>query len=392
MSGLVNGVGSAGFGDSVESLGELLDEVRAWYARFIFVVNESDLDIIALWTVHTWLSEETYTTPRLLIDSPVPGSGKTTLLEHLGKLTRSPLQMAAISSSAMLGRISPRRTLLIDEADRSLNPKRPGVEELIAILNSGYKLGGSRPVLVPDKNEGWVLSDKSTFNPVAIAGNTPLLPEDTRSRCITVRLLPALEGAIEASDWEYLDEGANALAERISQVAELYSEQVRHARPSLPKGCVNRLRERWNPLKRIAITASAVWSEKVDQLITSDIESTRELAESGEVQVSPNLQLARDLFTIYKDEPGFIPTSRLVLLLMKVSPEHWSASSYYGKDLTAQRLGRLLNTAFGIYSKRVGDSPRGYHTKQFDTIWRQLGISRQTLDGTDGTAKTDGLI
>ena len=38
----------------------------------------ADLDLLALWTVHTWLVAETYTTPRLLFDSPVPGSGKTT--------------------------------------------------------------------------------------------------------------------------------------------------------------------------------------------------------------------------------------------------------------------------------------------------------------------------
>jgi hypothetical protein len=371
-------------------MSELLDQVRSWYERFIAVGDESDLDIMALWTVHTWLCEETYTTPRLLIDSAVPGSGKTTLLEHLGKLTRNPLQMAAISSSAMLGRISQPRTLLIDEADRSLNPKRPGVEELVAILNSGYKLGGSRPVLIPDKAEGWVLSEKSTFNPVAIAGNTPLLPDDTRSRCITVRLLPALEGEVESSDWEYLDSEANELAKSIGEVSEAYREQVRLSRPELPKGCVNRLRERWNPLKRIAHTASADWSNKVDLMIIKDMESVRELAENGEAQVSPNLQLARDLFTIYNDDPGFIATTSLVLRLIKVNPEQWSVNSFYGKDLTAQRLGRLVNKAFGINSKRVGDSARGYHSKQFERIWRQLGIARQVVDGTDGTDGTDG--
>jgi hypothetical protein len=63
--------------------------------------------------------------------------------------------MASISSAAMLARITANevRTLLIDEADRALNPKRPGVDDLIAILNSGYKRGATRPVLVQSKND-----------------------------------------------------------------------------------------------------------------------------------------------------------------------------------------------------------------------------------------------
>ena len=43
------------------------------------------------------------------------------------------------------------RTLLIDEADRSLNQDKPGIDDLIAVLNSGYKKGATRPVLVPIK-------------------------------------------------------------------------------------------------------------------------------------------------------------------------------------------------------------------------------------------------
>lgn len=385
------GVGSVDLGGSVGSLDELIHKVRDWFARFVYVVNETDLDIIALWAIHTWLCEETYTTPRLLIDSPVPGSGKTTLLEHLGKLSRKPIQMASVSSPALLVRLTAKeiRTLLLDEADRSLNPKRPGVEELVAILNSGYKVGSTRPVLAPSKDEGWVPVEMPTFAPVAIAGNTPLLPDDTRSRCIVVRLLPALEGAIEPSDWEYLDSDANALAELIETTVEKYREQVRHARPILPNGCVNRIRERWSPLKRIASVASVEWSNKVDLMIIADIESNKDQAENGEAQVAPNLQLAKDLYEIYKDNPGFTPTTGLVLLLLKTNPEQWSSSSYYGKDLTAQRLGRMLFSAFGIYSKRIGDSPRGYHSKQFEQVWRQFQISKDR--STEPTEQTAGI-
>ena len=366
-------VGSTGSGASLDAL---IGDVRSWFSRYVFVMHERDLDVIALWTVHTWLCEETYTSPRLLIDSPVPGSGKTTLLEHLGKLSRRPAQMAAISSSAMLARITANeiRTLLIDEADRALNPKKPGVEDLLAILNSGYKRGATRPVLVQSKND-WVVEEMPTFSPVAIAGNTPLLPDDTRSRCIVVRLLPDLNEKVEPSDWELLDEPAKELAERIELVTNQVRDEVKESRPEVPPGCVNRLKERWFPLKRIAAVASDHWSQVVDELILADIEREKDHAENGDVQLSPNLQLAKDLFEIYSPEFGFIQTTSLVTQLIRFNPDQWSSASYFGKDLTMQRLGRILNGAFGVSSIRIGDGARGYHAKQLQSIWQQLGVA-----------------
>jgi hypothetical protein len=379
---------NVGYVGYVGSLDELLNEVRAWFKRFVFTTDENDLDILALWTIHTWLVDETYTTPRLLIDSPVPGSGKTTLLEHLGKLCFSSVQMAAVSSPAMLGRITADgvRTLLLDEADRSLDPKDPKTKDLIALLNSGYKKGGSRPVLVSDKGN-WALKEMPTYSPVAIAGNTPLLPDDTRSRCITIRLLPARDELIEPSDWEYIDQEINALALRISETTDRHREAVRAINPELPAGCKNRLRERWRPLKRIASVAGDHWATKVDQLILRDIENERELAENGETYVSTNLQIARDLHTIFAGENGFIPTKRIVMLLITTNPDYWSVSSSYGKDLTPQRFGQILTKAFGIYSQRLNENTRGYSSTQFEQIWSRFGIAPSKP--TEPTEPTD---
>lgn len=384
--------GSGGLSGSSGSLSDLLEEVRAWFERYVFVLKDSDLDLLALWAVHTWVCEETYTTPRLLIDSPVPGSGKTTLLEHLARLCKSPVQMAAVSSSAMLARLTANeiRTLLIDEADRALNPKKPGVEDLIAILNSGYKRGGTRPVLVASSND-WVVEEMPTFSPVAIAGNSPIIPEDTRSRCLVVRLMPDRNGRVRESDWEVIEPAARELSEKIQRVLEEHRGHVRDSNPDLPPGCVNRLKERWKPLKRVAATASTDWAERVDELILADLDSARELAESGDVQLAPNLQLAKDLFEIYKTESEFSPTTQLVTKLVRLNPDQWSSASFYGKDLTPQRLGRILSNAFGVNSLRWSDPARsrGYHKGQFLVIWNQLGISPVEPDELDEPDEVD---
>ena len=62
----------------------MLDELRSWLARFVVVLDPLDWDLLTLWPPHTHLVQQTYTTMRLGLDSPVPECGKTVTLEHLG--------------------------------------------------------------------------------------------------------------------------------------------------------------------------------------------------------------------------------------------------------------------------------------------------------------------
>src|SRR5271165_3944637 len=84
---------------------ELLDDIAAWYGRFIRVTDPDDLCILSLWTVHTHLVVELYTTPRLQVDSVIFGSGKTTVLDHLNRLCLNPVQAASLSSPALIPRM-----------------------------------------------------------------------------------------------------------------------------------------------------------------------------------------------------------------------------------------------------------------------------------------------
>lgn len=71
--------GSSGY------LCEVLNEVDQWLKRFILATSDEDIHLITLWAAHTYVVEETYTSPRLLIDSVMPGAGKTTVLEQIGR-------------------------------------------------------------------------------------------------------------------------------------------------------------------------------------------------------------------------------------------------------------------------------------------------------------------
>lgn len=364
--------GSDGFDGSIETP---LDSVRAWFGLFVRTMDDIDLDLLALWAAHTHLVEQLYTTPRLVLDSPVPGSGKTTVLEHLQRLCLRPIQMASLSSPALLTRMLDKatRTVLIDEADRSLSPDKPGVEELIAVINSGYKKGATRPVLVPGKGGDWDVKEMPTFSPVAMAGNSPDLPEDTKSRTIRVLLLPDLDGSAQTSDWEEIESEACHIGDELALWAESVREQVRVDRPPLPAGCIGRTKERWGPIKRIAAAAGGRWPGIADQLIARDLEAIEQDKVDGMSIERPAVALLRHLRDIWGDEP-FLPTSYLIDRLIQTHPEMWGTGSAFGKPLTPQRFGRMLASAYKVHSSKDSKDKRGYLRASLAPAARRMGI------------------
>lgn len=357
---------------------DLLDDVRAWLGTYVLTMHDRDLDLLALWAVHTHLVVETFTTPRLTLDSPVPGSGKTTTLEHMKRLCANPIHAATITSPALLPRllVNGIRTILIDEVDRSLRPDKEGVQDLLAVINSGYMRGASRPVLVPKRDGGWEEALLPTFAPVAMAGNNPSLPDDTLSRCCRVLLLPDHEGLVEESDWELIEEDAKALGERIANWAEMVRDTVRTTRPPLPDGIRGRMADKWRPLKRVAAVAGGRWPDAVDELAIHDREQLAMNVEDGLVRVKPAVLLLRHMYELWPSGESFWPTSDVLAALTTYHPADWGFDGPFGKPLTAQRLGKMLAQSYGVNSGRLDRvGPRGYARGTFRPVWRRMGIT-----------------
>ena len=374
---------------------ELLEDLYKHFGRYIVTVSSDDLALIALWTLHTHLTDVLPTSPRLLIDSVMPGSGKTTVLEHVQKLGRDPVMMAAISSPALLTRMlaDRPRTLLVDEVDRVLDPRGDMQKDLIAILNSGYKQGSTRPVLVPVKDGGWQAEEQPTYAPVALAGNSPRLPDDTLSRCLRIVLMPDANGEAEDSDWELIGDEVHLLRLRCEAWAEQVADRVQTARPPLPAGVRGRMREIWAPLKRIASVAGGRWPEIVDILIERALDEQRLEREEGLTAQPPAVRLLADLRRIYEtDEREFIPTAELIARLIGDDPEQWGEASIFGKALTSQRMGRMLVRGYRIHSSKDTDgNRRGYRRGQFSTAWRRMLRTAGSggSDGSDGLGGSD---
>lgn len=393
-AGSAGSTGSTGSQETPQETGGTLNALREHLARYVCTVTEGDLDLLALWIAHTYLVLETYTTPRLLLDSPMPGSGKTTVLEHINVLAHHPMMAASLSSPAMLARALENgpRTILIDEADRSLDESKDGVGELLAVLNSGYKRGGQRPTLAPSKDGGWDVREMSTFGPVAMAGNSPNLPPDTRQRCIRVLLFPDLDETVEESDWELIEDDVKALAARVAAWADGVRETIRTTRPELPAGIKGRNREKWLPLMRVAIMAGGHWPTVVDRLSLEDLEQQQSDRDEGLTVEKPHIRLLRDLAAVWPSDGAgeprtFVPTEELTTRLASSHPDDWGPTSPFGKPITAQRMGRMLAGNYRVTSSRPGGvGPRGYSLLHLRTIWSRLHISPPGApQGTGGT-------
>lgn len=371
------------------ALNELLD----WLARYINPMHRNDLHLLALWIVHThYVDDVFYTTPRLLIDSPLPEAGKTTVLEHIYRFGYEPVQAALIATPATLARMlaDGMRTILIDEAEKALRPDNPITSDLLAITNSGYKRGGTRPVTSPLPNGQWTVTEHSTFAPVAMAGISPNLPDDTLSRSIRVMLLPDAEGLVEDSDWEFIEGDADEVAARLrAAISAARAPVQRYQRPDLPDGVRGRMSEKWRPLLRIADVAGGQWPGQARQLIAHEME-IRQLEKDNAMHREPvELRLLRDMRELWPAGVETWHVEHLIGALKAHQPDRWGPSATYPKGLTSQRLGATLGRKWGLHAIRLENEPgrpRAYRWDDFRLIATRLGMPPTPLSkaGTEG--------
>lgn len=166
---------------------------------------------------------------------------------------------------------------------------------------------------------------------------------------------------------------------------------------NLPDGCTGRSREKWRPLKRVAVAAGGdgYWANTVDELIRRDLETTQAEREAGLRTLPPGMVALTDLHAAWPEDRPFISSRELVDLLKLHNPEYWCPASTYGKSLTERRLGHLVSQAAKVTSQRPDKhGPRGYVRAELAPAWRRLGIERQPTkeSGSTGYSGSTGSM
>lgn len=372
-----------------------LDALHAWFERYVSTMHKEDLDIITLWTAHTHFVPVLYSTGRLLLDSPVPESGKTTVLDHMHRLTLDSIQASSVSSGALLPRLLNERprTILIDEADRSLSPDNPQNKDIISTVNSGYRRGGTRPVLVPSAEGSWEAKEMSTFGAVAMAGNNPQLADDTRSRTIRVLLMPDHEGKVDESDWEFIEPDALDLHENLAQWAEANADNLRTLRPPMPDGVRGRMKECWSPLIRVAALAGPEWEARAQHLAVRALEFRRLEIDAGLQADPPKILMLKAFYSNWPEGQERWKVEDIIPVLAAENPALWEADQISGRRrVTPQAIAKTISGSFGLTTRKGttrADRTNAYHRSDFDPVFVRMGIAPPTPTTEDTPVTPD---
>lgn len=260
-----------------EILTGVLDEITEWVRKYIVFPTEHGYPVLALWAVHTHVSGSFYTTPRLILSSPVAGSGKTRVLELLQHVSYNPRLTTSSSTAAIFRRIGKSDddgqlppTLLYDETDALFTGKpSEQSEDLRALFNSGYKRGATVDRCVGENND---VKEFPVFSPVALAGLAGHMPDTITTRAITIEMKKRKKSE-KVSPYR-----ARAAANEISEVLtrlELWADApgvaqaLSEADPNLPEGVEDRPAEVWEPLVAIADMAGKEWAKAAREACTS---------------------------------------------------------------------------------------------------------------------------
>jgi hypothetical protein len=166
-------------------LNALLNETMAQVRRFVVPHSEAGAVAVVLWIAFAWVHEIAVHSPMLEVLGAEPDCGKSTLC-GVTKFTAPRGFTGANLTGPALYRFVDREnpTFVIDNADK-LFARRPDLAE---IVNVSWTRNTKNPRVGPYGDTVWF----DPFCPKVISGVNTVLPKDTKTRTITVRLLPQL--------------------------------------------------------------------------------------------------------------------------------------------------------------------------------------------------------
>ncbi len=223
--------------------------VRAWEAldRLLETRRECETSVLAVWAAASYFHPVFLTFPRLDLRGE-RGSGKSKALAILAALAFNGL-LRVNPTPAVLFRMAEALgpTLCLDEIEGLAGDER---REILAILNSGYKVGGR-----VDRCEGddHVIKSYAVYCPVALAGIAGL-NRVTEDRAITLVLAKGKDLAKLNADMNPGDPGLGELRDLCYRLALTRSRDVAEAYRTifLPEWLTARDRELWLPLFTLA--------------------------------------------------------------------------------------------------------------------------------------------
>jgi Protein of unknown function (DUF3631) len=354
--------GSAKPWDEPVQLADILNELVGEFGRYI-ATPRTNLYAAALWSAMTHVYDRLYCAPKLALQSPTPGAGKTTFLDCLANVVCRAEPVSGVTASAFV-RMSDaaRPTWLLDEADRSLNPKNASEELTGAINASSYRRMARIIVSVPMPNGGWQQQAFTFWCPMILSGIKRLV-DTVQDRSVVLVMQRARPGElkhrlINGTSWRF----QNMQRKLMRWAADLDDLDLN---PEVPSFLHNREADLWRPLFALAAHAGGRWPQRVEQAARA-IHGQRTEDSARLIEL---LEAIRECFD--QDGKAQLATIDLISRLNSRSDEPW-ATINRGQPLNAYYLRTMLA---GIVKRQKskakigGQMWRGYTRADFAEAW-----------------------
>ncbi len=368
---------------------DLINQVANFYKQYLDCSPEQ-LDLLALWTMHTHIIPAAPFSPALNICSRQKHSGKTLCLQLLGLLCDGAWMHTAAAPSLLIHQLTDGDepfggTLLLDDCEATFGKSRMNIK-LQGLFTARFQQDARFAVRVKDGGE-YIFDHSLVFFPAAFAGNGRLHPS-LAERSIQIALEPKKPGsscqpfrfyAVQNSArslWQSLSDWGDANHERFGKIAPYKEDQF-------PPELSWRARDCAEPLLHVADFIGGDWPNRARQALVNAFALA-----AFEDFYSSKLVLSdiRDAFA-EKGNPEWISSIDLLEYLHTMDNRPWDEWTK-GKPMHPKSLSHLLGP-FGIRPRnhRTGPKtiPKGYYRGDLEPVWQ-----RHLSETTCGTAAACG--
>jgi hypothetical protein len=372
----------------------LLREVEAYISQYVILPDDLLL-LVSLWAIATHCFDLFDSFPYLIFTSPEKRCGKTRATELLEFLVREPQSTVGISPAALFRIIQEKTpTLVVDEAETLTNGSETA-QNLISILNAGYRMGKAVMRCEPPAMK---VTSFQVYCPKVLCGINDL-PDTIMDRAVVVRMRRKNGANLKKFRFSEAGKEAAPIKERIDVLlgpdSNLTSrldiqEHWRHMSDDDVLGQwvdSDRDIENLMPLAALCFYLDQDrWPDFRESCLA--LNSTRKVEDS-----SLGARLAQDvgeLIGALPDDQLYISNTDLVNALGQIEDAPWADTSKFN----ANRLARLLRV-YGVLPTQVrqlAKKIRGYHIPSLRTalspyFTRDAGHS---IENKEDTAKTSG--
>jgi hypothetical protein len=297
----------------------VLDEVVSWYRRFIVFSHPDAAAALALWTMGTHGIEAAHCTPYPIVQAPANESGKTRVLEVAQPLVAHSWLVTVPSEAVMYRKIDKDcPTVLLDEYEAVFDKSRDN-EGLRAVFNVGYRRGAKVPRC---HGPGMEVREFSVFCPKMLAG-VGRLPKSIeipielkrKRRDETVERFRDGDPTLQAE--------GERLHNLLATWAAEHLDELKAARPSLPKELTDRQQDAWESMLGIADAAGGHWPDTARRVAVSLYEGSDVVRNDGELL----LEHIRDAL----DGRAALSTKDLLEALVEFDEGPWAEQ--WGRDV-----------------------------------------------------------